>query len=157
MGIYSIWKGPRSSYVEFDYTWQVHKHSQNCASHLEENINQVSLERSSSQNICNKSSHFLTQVYFYNTEKPKQHSSLLVSCCKREVFSLGATSKQNLSRMCIHCNAKQTPNASTSLKALLSITMSRALRADRPLEGESGTCGEVPDGLKRPLGTLNIK
>lgn len=99
---------------------------------------------------------FSPNVHFYNTEKPKQHSSLLVSCCKREVFSLGATSKQNMSSMCIHCNAKQISNASASLKALLSITMSRTLRADGPLEKESGTCGEVPDGLKRPLRTLNI-
>ena len=109
----------------------------------------------------NPSFFFLTQVHFYKAEKPKQHSSLLVSCCKREVFSRGATSKQNLSSrpyMCIHCNAKQISNASASLKALLSITMSRALRADGPLEEESGTCGEVPDRLKkRPLGTLNIK
>lgn len=107
--------------------------------------------------VATNPKHFLTQVHFTNTEKPKQHSSLLVSCCRGEVFSQGATSKQNLSSMCIHCNAKQISNASASLKALLSITMSRALKADGPLERESGTCGEVPDGLKRPLGTLNIK
>lgn len=114
----------KSSQVEFDYIWQTHKQPQNCANRLEENTNQVLLELSSSRNICNKSEHFLTQVHFCNTEKPEQHSSLLVSCWKREVFSRGATSKQNLSSMCIHCNAKQISNASASLKALLSITMS---------------------------------
>lgn len=56
---------------------------------------------------------------------------------KREAFSQVATTKQNLSRMCIHSNAKQTSNASASLKVLLSITMSGTLRADGPIgEGE---------------------
>lgn len=49
----------------------------------------------------------LTFTHFLIPKYIKQHSSC-VSCCKGKVLpSRGATSKQNLSSMCIHCNAKQ--------------------------------------------------
>lgn len=59
----------------------------------------------------------------------------------------------------IHCNAKQISNASASLKALLSITMSRAFRADGLLVRGGGVEPVVKfqTALKEPLGTLNIK
>ena len=127
--------------------------SPNCANHLEENTHR---DLSASRDTCNNSKH--SRSHFCKWRKSQNNTFHCWFHAVKEKSSPGVPRANKTCPVCAFIAMQNRfPMLQHHLRPLLSITMSRALRADGPLEEESGTCGEVPDGLKGPLGTLNIK